>query len=68
MVEASYFFGETRERFRQFWRQNEKKRQKYLAGKKKVLPLQPVSEVTAKFIDNIERLVQQVPRTKNEER
>ena len=29
-----------------------------------MLPLQPVSEVTAKFIDNIERLVQQVPRTK----
>ena len=37
---------------------------KSLEGKKKVLPLQPVSEVTEKFIDNIERLVQQVPRTK----
>lgn len=41
-----------------------KKSQKSLEGTKKSLSLQPVSEITGKFIDNIERLVQQVPRTK----
>ena len=45
-------------------RENEKKVKKSLEGTKKSLSLQPVSEITGKFIDNIERLVQQVPRTK----
>ena len=63
---ASYFlyFSENRCSFRYFLRENAKKVKKSLEGKKKSLSLQPVSEITGKFIDNIERLVQQVPRTK----
>lgn len=50
--------------FANFCVKMKKKSKKSLEGTKKSLSLQPVSEITGKFIDNIERLVQQVPRTK----